>query len=99
MFLSEGPPPKLTIIESKASRKGIYTYSDVQKLGGEGYFNNMLNSSDARYRGYAEKLQDIKDEFPDLIVDYKRVETKVKITDIGFGAEDVTVKDWSNPIY
>ena len=99
VFLSEGPPPKLTIIESKASRKGIYTYSDVQKLGGEGYFNNMLNSSDARYRGYAEKLQDIKDEFPDLIVDYKRVETKVKITDIGFGAEDVTVKDWSNPIY
>jgi len=34
-FLSEGPPPKLTIIESKASVKGKFNYSSKQKLGGE----------------------------------------------------------------
>ena len=33
-----------------------------------------------------------------LQIDYIRVETKIKITDIGFGVDDLKVKDWNTEI-
>jgi len=58
-FLTEGPPPKLTIIESKASDSASFSYSDKQKQGGNTYFQNMINSEDARYSSF-KKLDDPK---------------------------------------
>ena len=97
-FISEGPPPKLTMIESKASKKGNFSYSDEQKLGGEKYFENMINDGDGRYDDFEENLEELKRRYPGLQVDYIRVETKIKINDIGFGVDDLKVKDWNAEI-
>jgi len=97
-FLSEGPPPKLTMIESKASKKGKFSYSDEQKLGGKKYFENMINDGDGRYDNFEENLEELRKRYPGLQVDYIRVETKIKITDIGFGVDDLSVKDWNGKI-
>ncbi len=93
-FLSEGPPPKLTIIESKASVKGKFNYSSKQKLGGEKYFKDMLRRSSKQYKNMAKNYKNLKKQFPELKVDYIRVEAKVKITKKRFSVEDVNVKAW-----
>ncbi|MGO0653470.1 T7SS effector LXG polymorphic toxin [Bacillus mycoides] len=97
-FLSEGPPPKLTIIESKASDSASFSYSDKQKKGGNTYFQDMVNSDDPRYASFKGNLEDLMEENPGLKFDFIRVETDIKITDIGFGVDELQVKDWSKKI-
>nr|WP_247681914.1 hypothetical protein [Paenibacillus sp. Marseille-P2973] len=97
-FLSKGPPPKLTLIESKASASANFQYSDKQKLGGEAYFQDMLKSKDPRYGDFNRKLKQLKKENPGLIYDYIRVETDVKITRIGFGVDELKIRDWNKKI-
>ncbi|WP_244525367.1 hypothetical protein [Bacillus sp. 166amftsu] len=93
-FLSEGPPPKLTIIESKASDSASFSYSDKQKEGGDTYFQSMVNSDDPRYASFKGNLEELMEENPGLQFDFIRVETDIKITDIGFGVDELQVKEW-----
>lgn len=97
-FLSKGPPPKLTIIESKASMWGSFSYSKAQKSGGKNYFEQMLESTDPRYAKFKEEIKKLKKQNPGLQYDYIRVETDVKITKTGFGVDVLKVKDWNNEI-
>ncbi len=97
-FLSEGPPPKLTIIESKASDSASFSYSDKQKKGGDKYFQAMINSDDPRYASFGDNLEELMEEYPDLQFDFIRVETDIKITDTGFGVDELKVKDWNKEI-
>ncbi|UNL83237.1 T7SS effector LXG polymorphic toxin [Priestia koreensis] len=97
-FLTEGPPPKLTIIESKASDSASFSYSDKQKQGGNTYFQNMINNGDARYAHLRENLEELQEENIGLEFNFIRVETDIKITDIGFGVDDLKVKDWNKDI-
>ncbi|MED1559364.1 T7SS effector LXG polymorphic toxin [Bacillus paramycoides] len=93
-FLSEGPPPKLTIIESKASDSASFSYSDKQKKGGDKYFQDMVESKDSRYASFKDSLAELKEENPGLKFEFIRVETDIKITDIGFGVDELQVKNW-----
>ncbi|WP_242274688.1 hypothetical protein [Bacillus cereus group sp. BfR-BA-01310] len=93
-FLSEGPPPKLTIIESKASDSASFSYSDKQKKGGDKYFQDMVQSNDSRYASFRDNLEELKEENPGLKFEFIRVETDIKITDIGFGVDELQVKNW-----
>jgi len=86
-FLSKGPPPKLTMIESKASQQGTFSYSKAQQEGGEKYFQIMLYEGDSRYEDFEDIFERLKKENPGLKFDYIRVETDIKITDIGFGVD------------
>lgn len=97
-FLSEGPPPKLTIIESKASDSASFSYSDKQKKGGDTYFQDMVKSKDPRYASFRDNLEELMEERPDLQFDFIRVETDIKITDTGFGVDELKVKDWNKKI-
>ncbi|MED1539311.1 hypothetical protein [Bacillus pseudomycoides] len=97
-FLSKGPPPKLTIIESKASDSASFSYSDKQKMGGDKYFKNMVNSDDPRYASFRDNLEELMEESPGLQLDFIRVETDIKITDTGFGVDELKVKDWNKKI-
>lgn len=97
-FLSEGPPPKLTIIESKASDSASFSYSNKQKKGGKKYFQDMVNSKDSRYASFKGNLAKLREENPGLQFDFIRVETDIKITDIGFGVDELQVKDWNKKI-
>lgn len=97
-FLSKGPPPKLTIIESKASDSASFSYSDKQKKGGDTYFQDMVNSDDLRYANFRDNLENLMEESPDLQFDFIRVETDIKITDTGFGVDELKVKDWNKKI-
>ncbi|WP_326493196.1 hypothetical protein [Clostridium estertheticum] len=97
-FLSKGPPPKLTMIESKASMKGEFNYSTEQKLGGEKYFEKMTTDGDMRYDDFLDNLEEIKKMNPGLQQDYIRVETKVKINKTGFGVDELKIKDWTKAI-
>jgi len=63
------------MIEAKTSEWGNFSYSTNQKLGGEGYFENMLKSTDKRYADFKVKFQKLLDENPGLEFDYVRVET------------------------
>ncbi|PES82243.1 hypothetical protein CN505_04065 [Bacillus cereus] len=93
-FLSEGPPPKLMIIESKASDSASFSYSDNQKKGGDKYFQDMVKSKDSRYAIFRDNLAELKEENPGLKFEFIRVETDIKITDIGFGVDELQVKNW-----
>ncbi|HDR6269061.1 ADP-ribosyltransferase [Bacillus thuringiensis] len=93
-FLSKGPPPKLTIIESKASDSASFSYSNKQKKGGDKYFQGMVNSKDPRYDSFKDNLEELMEENPGLKFDFIRVETDIKITDIGFGVDELQVKEW-----
>ncbi|MEN1990831.1 hypothetical protein [Paenibacillus hubeiensis] len=93
-FLSQGPPPKLTLIESKSSQWGNFPYSNAQLEGGKKYFQGMLENGDSRYDGFEEKLEQLKKENPGLQFDYIRVETDIMITDVGFGVDVLKVKEW-----
>ncbi|MEK4114930.1 contractile injection system protein, VgrG/Pvc8 family [Paenibacillus sp. FSL W8-0919] len=97
-FLSKGPPPKLTIIESKASDSASFSYSDKQKQGGDKYFQDMINSDDPRYADFSKKLRKLKKENPGLEFDFIRVETDIKITETGFGVDELKIKDWNKEI-
>ncbi|OOR55345.1 hypothetical protein BGP34_23375 [Bacillus mycoides] len=97
-FLSEGPPPKLTIIESKASDSASFSYSDQQKKGGNTYFQDMVKSKDSRYASFRGNLAELRKKNPGLQFDFIRVETDIKITDIGFGVDELQVKDWNKKI-
>ncbi|MCK6149679.1 contractile injection system protein, VgrG/Pvc8 family [Paenibacillus silvae] len=97
-FLSKGPPPKVTMIEAKTSEWGNFSYSTNQKLGGEGYFENMLKSKDSRYSEFNEKYDKLLKENPGLEFDYIRVETDVSRTKVGFGVDVVKVKDWNRSL-
>lgn len=52
----------------------------------------------ARYDEIRENWKMLKEDFPDLEIEYMRVETKAKITHIGFGVDDIKVRDWNKPI-
>ncbi|WP_342550400.1 hypothetical protein MKX57_15325 [Lysinibacillus sp. FSL M8-0216] len=97
-FLSKGPPPKLTMIESKASDSAIFSYSEKQKLGGKEYFEGMLNSNDSRYSDFKKQFKKLKKENPGLELDFIRVETDIKITKKGFGVEELKIKDWNKQL-
>ncbi|GGG05695.1 hypothetical protein GCM10010912_57900 [Paenibacillus albidus] len=97
-YLSKGPPPKLTMIESKASQWGRFSYSDAQKSGGKAYFEDMLNSDDPRYADFGRKFDKLEKEYPGLEFNYIRVETDIKITEIGFGVDELKIKDWNKEI-
>jgi len=97
-FLSKGPPPKLTMIEAKTSEYANFGYSSQQKLGGKNYFEDMLKSKETRYADFKEKYDDLKDENPGLIFDYIRVEVDISKTKVGFGIDELKVKDWNKGI-
>jgi hypothetical protein len=97
-FLSEGPPPKLTMIESKASRNGKYGYSSQQMKGRKQYFDDMVNSKDPRYADFKKMIKKLEKENPGLIYDYISAETKIKITKVGFGVDELNIKDWTKPV-
>ncbi len=97
-FLSKGPPPKLTMIEAKTSEWGSFSYSTNQKLGGEGYFENMLKNKDSRYSDFNERYEKLLKENPGLEFEYVRVETDISKTKVGFGVDIVKVKDWSKAL-
>ncbi|WP_342544376.1 hypothetical protein [Lysinibacillus sp. FSL K6-4013] len=97
-FLSKGPPPKLTMIESKASDSALFSYSEKQKLGGKEYFEGMLNSNDSRYSEFKKQYKKLKKENPGLELDFIRVETDIKITKKGFGVEELKIKDWNKQL-
>ncbi len=98
-FLSKGPPPRLTIIESKASDSASFSYSKKQKEGGDKYFQGMINSNDSRYAGFGDKLEELMEENPGLKLNYIRVETDIKITKTGFGVDELKVKEWDKKIH
>ncbi|MGE8000542.1 hypothetical protein ACQKOF_18045 [Lysinibacillus sp. NPDC093190] len=97
-FLSKGPPPKLTMIESKASDSARFSYSDKQKMGGKKYFQNMVDSDDLRYSDFKVQYEKLKKENPGLEFDFIRVETDIKITKTGFGVDELKVKDWNKKL-
>ena len=97
-FLSKGSPPKVTLIESKASDSASFTYSDKQKKGGDKYFQNMINSDDSRYADFSKNVRKVKKENPGLGFDFIRIETDIRITETGFGVDEVKVKDWKKEI-
>lgn len=94
-FFSKGSPPKLTIIESKASDSATFTYSEKQKLGGEAYFQDMIKGKNAKYKDFNRVLKKLKKENPGLTFDYIRVETDIRITELGFGVDELKVKVWN----
>lgn len=81
-FLSQGPPPKLTMIESKASEMGSFSYSKAQLSGGKEYFKQMLHGG-TRYDGFLEKFEQLIEENPELKFEFIRVETDIKRTSMG----------------
>ncbi|WP_339808350.1 hypothetical protein [Paenibacillus sp. FSL R7-0337] len=97
-FLSKGPPPKLTIIEAKTSERAHFVYSDAQKLGGEKYFEKMRISSDTRYAGFDDRFKQLQKENYGLEVEFIRVEADLKKTDVGFGIDELKIRDWSKEI-
>ncbi|WP_374017975.1 hypothetical protein ABU162_28500 [Paenibacillus thiaminolyticus] len=58
----------------------------------------MINSDDPRYAGFGDKLEELMEENPVLKLDFIRVETDIKITDTGFGVDELKVKDWNKEI-
>ncbi|ETT34060.1 hypothetical protein NYE24_07275 [Paenibacillus sp. FSL H7-0350] len=97
-FLSKGPPPKLTIIEAKTSERAHFVYSDAQKSGGGQYFEKMRFSNDPRYAGFNDRYKQLKEENYELEIDFIRVEADLKKTDIGFGVDELKIRDWSKRI-
>ena len=71
---------------------------DKQKDGGNEYFQDMVKSKDPRYASFKDNLENLMEENPGLKFDFIRVETDIKITDIGFGVDELQVKDWSKKI-
>jgi len=67
-------------------------------LGGKNYFEDMLKSKETRYADFKEKYDDLKDENPGLIFDYIRVEVDISKTKVGFGIDELKVKDWNKGI-
>ncbi|MCM3170972.1 hypothetical protein [Paenibacillus sp. MER 99-2] len=57
--------------------------------------NKSKKEVDARYDGFEEAFEQLKKDHPGLQLDYIRVETDIKITDIGFGVDVLKVKDWN----
>ncbi|MDR6725543.1 hypothetical protein J2W91_004042 [Paenibacillus amylolyticus] len=90
--------PKLTMIEAKTSEWGSFSYSTNQKLGGEGYFENMLKNKDSRYSDFNERYEKLLKENPGLEFEYVRVETDISKTKVGFEVDIVKVKDWSKAL-
>jgi hypothetical protein len=86
------------MIESKASDSASFTYSDKQKKGGDKYFQNMINSDDSRYADFSKNVRKVKKENPGLGFDFIRIETDIRITETGFGVDEVKVKDWKKEI-
>ncbi len=74
----------------------------VGRTGGGGKKNKSKGKSqkqikkevDARYDGFEEAFEQLKKDHPGLQLDYIRVETDIKITDIGFGVDVLKVKGW-----
>ncbi|ETT57769.1 hypothetical protein C173_31886 [Paenibacillus sp. FSL R7-277] len=93
-FLSQGPPPKLTMIESKASEMGSFSYSKAQLSGGKEYFEQMLHGG-TRYDGFLEKFEQLIEENPELKFEFIRVETDIKRTSMGFGVDELKIKVWN----
>ncbi|PEA81139.1 hypothetical protein COL60_29280 [Bacillus pseudomycoides] len=58
----------------------------------------MVNSDDPRYASFSDNLEGLMKERPDLQFDFIRVETDIKITDIGFGVDELQVKYWNKKI-
>ena len=58
----------------------------------------MVNSKDSRYASFKGNLAKLREENPGLQFDFIRVETDIKITDIGFGVDELQVKDWNKKI-
>lgn len=86
------------MVESKASQVGNFNYSNAQKGGGREYFEGMLNSDDPRYADFIQKIDELERKYPGLEFDFIRVETDIKITQIGFGVDELKIKDWNKEI-
>ncbi|WP_255266587.1 hypothetical protein [Bacillus cereus] len=71
---------------------------DKQKKGGDKYFQDMVKSKDSRYASFRDNLAELRKKNPGLQFDFIRVETDIKITDIGFGVDELQVKDWNKKI-
>jgi hypothetical protein len=97
-YLLKGEQPRLTIIESKASDSAYFRYSDKQKLGGNRYIFNIIDSDDPRYVHYRDHLQDLKEENPGLQLYFIRIETDIEITDGRFVVDTLKVRDWNKEI-
>ncbi|MGE7912675.1 hypothetical protein [Lysinibacillus xylanilyticus] len=86
------------MIESKASDSARFSYSEKQKMGGNEYFQNMVNSKDPRYSDFKKQYNKLEKENPGLEFDFIRVETDIKITKTGFGVDELKIKDWNKPL-
>lgn len=58
----------------------------------------MVNSKDPRYADFKKKIKKLEKENPGLTYDYITVETKIKITKVGFGVDEINIKDWTKPV-
>ncbi|PGU07260.1 hypothetical protein [Bacillus thuringiensis] len=58
----------------------------------------MVNSDNPRYASFRDNLENLKEDSPDLQFDFIRVETDIKITDIGCGVDELKVKEWNKKI-
>ncbi|PEP56290.1 hypothetical protein COL60_25205 [Bacillus pseudomycoides] len=58
----------------------------------------MIKSKDPRYASFRGNLAELRKKNPGLQFDFIRVETDIKITDTGFGVDELRVKDWNKKI-
>ncbi|OMF83973.1 hypothetical protein BK147_33590 [Paenibacillus sp. FSL R7-0337] len=58
----------------------------------------MRFSNDPRYAGFNDRYKQLKEENYELEIDFIRVEADLKKTDIGFGVDELKIRDWSKRI-
>ncbi len=52
----------------------------------------MVNSDDSRYASFRDNLEELMEESPGLQFDF------IRVTDTGFGVDELQVKDWNKKI-
>ncbi|MDR4167590.1 hypothetical protein FO494_24945 [Bacillus paranthracis] len=63
---------------------------------GTNYSGKFQEAHDASKASIQSRISNL--ESPDLQFDFIRVETDIKITDTGFGVDELKVKDWNKKI-
>ncbi|OMF83881.1 hypothetical protein BK147_33615 [Paenibacillus sp. FSL R7-0337] len=58
----------------------------------------MRISSDTRYAGFDDRFKQLQKENYGLEVEFIRVEADLKKTDVGFGIDELKIRDWSKEI-
>ncbi len=73
--------------------KGVEIMPDGSVVrSGTNYSGKFQEAHDASKASIQSRISNL--ERPDLQFDFIRVETDIKITDIGFGVDELQVKEW-----